>query len=83
MESYYVYILKSLKDHKYYIGSTSDVEKRLLFHNNGFQRSTNHRTPFILVYTEELTSKIEALRREKQIKSYKGGMAFIRLLGET
>lgn len=81
MKSYYVYILQSLKDHKYYIGSTSDVKKRLLFHNNGFQRSTRHRTPFVLVYTEELTTKSEALLREKQIKSYKAGMAFIRLFG--
>jgi hypothetical protein len=34
-----VYILKSLKDHKYYIGSTADVTARLKFHNEGVQRS--------------------------------------------
>ena len=83
MSPYYVYILKSLKDNKHYIGSTSDVEKRLSFHNNGFQRSTKHRIPFVWVYTEELTTKSEALRREKRIKSYKGGTAFTRLLGGT
>ena len=37
---YYVYILRSLKDKKYYIGSTSNVEARLKFHNAGLQRST-------------------------------------------
>ena len=77
---YFVYILKSLKDGKYYIGSTSDLEKRLAYHNAGLQRSTKHRIPFVQVYSERLPSKTEALVREKQIKSYKGGAAFNALL---
>jgi putative endonuclease len=79
---YYVYILQSLKDGKYYIGSTSDVAERLNFHNSGRQRSTKHRVPFILRYSEELISKEDGLNREKQIKSYKGGEAFKRLVGK-
>ena len=78
--SYYVYILQSQKDGKYYIGSTSEVEARLRFHNSGLQRSTRHRIPFTIVYTETFESKPEALKREKQIKSFKGGEAFRRLL---
>jgi putative endonuclease len=78
--SHFVYILQSLKDGKYYIGETSDVIKRLLFHNNGLQRSTRSRIPFVIVYTEEFPDRIEALKREKQIKSYKGGAAFQKLL---
>lgn len=77
---YYIYILKSLKDHKFYIGSTSDLLARLKFHNEGLQRSTRNRVPFILVYSEELPSKTEALIREKQIKSFKGEDAFKRLI---
>ena len=50
--SYYVYILKSLKDGKYYIGSTSDVVARLNFHNAGLQRSTKSRIPFVLIFQE-------------------------------
>jgi putative endonuclease len=80
--AYYVYVLRSLKDFKYYIGSSEDVEARLRFHNAGLQRSTRHRIPFELVYTETLETKTEALKREKQIKSYKGGEAFKRLLGK-
>ena len=79
--SYYVYILRSEKDSRYYIGSTSDVEKRLVWHNAGKQRSTKSRTPFVIVHTEAFESKTEALKREKQIKSYKGGNAFKALLG--
>ncbi len=78
--SYYVYILKSLKDSKYYIGSTSDIEARLHYHNSRRQRSTKNRTPFILVYKEVLDTKEQALIRERQIKSYKGGEAFKKLI---
>ena len=77
---YYVYILRSLKDGKYYIGSTADVDARLKFHNEGRQRSTKHRTPFELIHTEQYSSKSEALAREKKIKSYKGGEAFKQLI---
>ncbi len=77
---YYVYILKSLKDHKYYIGSSSDVKKRLDFHNSGFQRSTRNRVPFVLVFQEEFPDICQALKREKQIKAFKGGEAFKKLI---
>ena len=77
---YYIYILQSLKDKKYYIGSCKNVKARLEFHNKGLQRSTRNRIPFILVYWEELPDKPLALIREKQIKSFKGGNAFKKLL---
>jgi putative endonuclease len=77
---YYVYILKSLKDHKYYIGSSSDVKKRLDFHNSKLQRSTRNRVPFVLVVYEEFHDKNQALKREKQIKAFKGGAAFKKLI---
>jgi len=80
--SYFVYILQSLKDHKFYIGSSSDVYKRLQYHNDGKQRSTKYRTPFKLIYFEELNSKTEALKREKHIKSFKGGEAFNKLINK-
>ena len=78
--SYYVYILQSLREEKFYIGSTANVEKRLAFHNAGLQRSTCTRIPFRLIITEEYDSKEEALKREKVIKSWKGGEAFKKLI---
>jgi len=77
---YYVYVLQSLKDKRYYIRFTTDVEARLRFHNAGLQRSTRHRTPFRLVLFEEFATKEEALKREQQIKSWKGGVAFQQLI---
>jgi putative endonuclease len=70
--SYFVYILQSLKDQKYYIGSSANVEARLKFHNSGLQRSTRNRAPFRLVLFEEFNSKEVALKRERLIKSWKG-----------
>lgn len=69
---HFVYILQSLKDSKYYIGETVDLEERLLFHNNGRQPSTKHRIPFNLVLFEKFDNRTEALK----IKKWKGGMAF-------
>jgi putative endonuclease len=73
---HFVYILQSQKDKKYYIGETSNVNARLIFHNAGKQRSTKNRTPFIIVLVEEFETRQQALQREKQIKSWKGGNAF-------
>jgi putative endonuclease len=79
---HYVYILRSLKDSKYYIGETHDVEARLLFHNSGRQRSTKNRIPFVLILVEQFETREAALTREKQIKSWKGGNAFKILVNE-
>ncbi len=78
--AHYVYVLQSLKDSKYYVGETSDVEKRLLYHNSGSQRSTKSRIPFKLILSEQFNTRSQALIREKQIKSWKGGSAFKNLI---
>lgn len=69
---YTVYILKSLKDKKRYIGCTNDLERRLFEHNNGFVKSTRSRIPLEIVYTEEFENKSKALKREKFFKSGQG-----------
>jgi len=77
---YFVYILQSLKDGSYYIGVTRNLEKRLKFHNRGLQRSTKGRIPYKLIYFEEYSDKREALKRERQLKRFKGGNAFKKLI---
>jgi putative endonuclease len=67
-----VYVLFSLKDKKRYIGFTSNLERRLTEHNSGKVKSTKNRKPFELVYSEEFTSKTDAMNREKFFKSGKG-----------
>jgi len=63
-----VYILKSLKDKKHYIGHTSDLEKRLKRHNSGDNISTKYRRGLNLVYYEKTPSIAEAIEKEKYIK---------------
>jgi putative endonuclease len=68
---HFVYILKSLKDGRYYIGSTHDVGLRLQQHNAGRQAATRYRRPFELVYVESHSEAAAAHKRELYIKSQK------------
>jgi len=65
----YVYVLRSLKDKKFYVGFSKDLRKRLELHNNGLVRSTKARRPFELVYWEGCLNQADATRREKYLKS--------------
>jgi len=61
---YYVYILKSIKDKKGYIGTTNNVKERLQAHNSGQVKSTKHRRPLIVIHTEEFKTLSEARKQE-------------------
>ncbi len=79
---WYVYILKSLKDEKYYIGCTDNLERRIDQHNRGENSSTRFRRPFELIYTETYANSSIAYSREKKIKRYKGGNTFRKLISK-
>lgn len=68
---FYCYILQSIKNNKYYIGSTENLLKRLEKHNSGLAKSTKPYVPWQLVYYEEYNTNEEAINREQQIKSWK------------
>lgn len=65
---YYLYVLKSQKDGKGYIGSTNDLKRRLSERQNGLVVSTKARRPLKLVYYEAYCSESDARRREKNLK---------------
>ena len=70
---YIVYVLYSEKYEKIYIGYTSDLEQRLISHNElGTKGWTIKFRPWSLLYTEEFSLKSEAMKRERQLKSAKG-----------
>ena len=69
---YTVYVLRSERDQKRYIGTTNNIEERLLEHKSGLVKSTKNRRPLKLIYTEEYEDKTESLRREKFFKSGQG-----------
>ena len=74
---FYGYFLKSEKDGKLYVGSTSDLRKRLAEHNAGKVHSTKSRTPLELRYYEAFLSEADARKREAALK--KDGNALAQL----
>ena len=67
-----VYVLRSSKDLRLYIGMTDDVVARVAKHNKGGVPSTRYRRPLNLVYREKVPTRIEARNREKFLKSGPG-----------
>jgi len=65
---YFVYVLHSQKDSYTYIGSTSELERRVAEHNKGNNYSTKKHIPLKLVYYEAYLYKEEAIDRENKLK---------------
>jgi putative endonuclease len=66
--AYYCYILECA-DGSYYIGWSTDPERRLKQHNAGRgARYTRSRRPAALVYTEEHPNRAAAMQREFALK---------------
>jgi len=66
---YYVYVLVSLKDRRFYVGSSEDLRKRFREHQDGRVASTRGRLPLKLICYEAYLTKYDALRRERYLKS--------------
>ena len=69
---YFVYVLRSLKDKRRYVGQTADIAKRIRQHNADSTESTRRRRPFELLYEESYDTRADAKAREKHLKSGKG-----------
>jgi putative endonuclease len=80
---YYVYILQSTATRRYYIGQSQDVETRLLYHNANYSKSLKNRGPWNLLYHEHYATRSEAMRRERQIKSWKDRAMIERLVSAS
>ena len=68
---YFVYILYSTTKDKFYIGYTSDLNERIIRHNQNSKGFTGSTNDWELKYYETLDNKNDAINREKQIKSWK------------
>jgi putative endonuclease len=70
---YHIYVLKSTKTNKRYIGFTSrDICVRLKEHNSGTSFWERNNRPFVLLYSEEESSLQKAKIREKFLKTGQG-----------
>ncbi|MFA4817766.1 MAG: GIY-YIG nuclease family protein [Parcubacteria group bacterium] len=66
---FYIYILQSLKDEKFYVGYTNDLTNRKKKHDKGLVNSTKNRRPLQLVYYEACIDQQDATHREKYLKT--------------
>src|SRR3990172_4029343 len=67
---HYVYILKC-SDDSYYTGSTTDLERRLAEHRDGFFKGyTSSRLPVEFVWSAEFPTEHDAFIIERQIKGW-------------
>ncbi|PIS15675.1 GIY-YIG nuclease superfamily protein [Candidatus Roizmanbacteria bacterium CG09_land_8_20_14_0_10_41_9] len=77
---YYVYILESLRNGKYYVGCTDNIQRRLKEHNSGKNKYTKTGLPWELIYKECYNNLSIARKRERQIKGWKKRKAIEALL---
>lgn|GEM_PF-518443 len=68
----YVNILKSIRNNRFYVGHTNDLERRLKEHWSGGTASLKGWKPYKLVYSEKFETREEAISREKYFKSGTG-----------
>ncbi|OGY57088.1 MAG: hypothetical protein A2Y84_00295 [Candidatus Colwellbacteria bacterium RBG_13_48_8] len=66
-----VYILKSLRNQRYYIGSSKNVEHRFGQHNAGRVKATHGLLPLELVAFLPCETVTEARSAERRLKNYK------------
>jgi len=76
----FLYILQSISTQRFYIGSTTDLERRLAEHERGQTPSTRGRGPWRFVYLEEFDILAAARQRERELKAWKSHTAIVRLI---
>ncbi|KKU57547.1 MAG: hypothetical protein UX81_C0033G0003 [Parcubacteria group bacterium GW2011_GWA2_47_12] len=66
----YVYILRDQRG-KFYVGSTSDIERRIKQHFSGHTQTTRNMKELKLIFSQEYESLEIARRIERKIKKLK------------
>jgi putative endonuclease len=71
---YFVYVLENQADQSWYVGFTTNPEERITQHNKhaGGQYTKNKIGRWVLIYCEIYLDKLDAVKREKFLKSGSG-----------
>jgi len=75
-----VYVLRSGKTSRRYVGSCGDLSDRLRRHNAGESPATKHGLPWTLIHEEQFPTRAEAMARERFYKTGRGRDALNKLL---
>ncbi|MFQ5662856.1 MAG: GIY-YIG nuclease family protein [Terriglobia bacterium] len=76
----FLYILQSESTRRFYIGSTTDLERRLAEHARAQTPSAAKRGPWRLVYREVFPTLSAARQRERRLKAWKSHQAIAKLV---
>jgi putative endonuclease len=79
--AFFVYVLRSERSPRLYIGISEDPRQRLKQHNELSRGWTARYCPWVLMHVEEYPNYRAARQREIQLKSQKSGDGFFRLTG--
>ncbi|MGB8191802.1 MAG: GIY-YIG nuclease family protein [Chitinophagaceae bacterium] len=80
---YSVYILYSSSLDKYYVGSSENPQERLRKHNTDHKGFTGKFKDWNIKYQEVHITKKNALKRERQIKSWKSRIMIEKLISSV
>lgn len=72
MKMHYSYIIHSSKLHRFYVGSTQDINKRLKQHNSSIVFATKSGVPWKIVWLGTFVSTKEANNFEQYLKTDSG-----------
>ena len=75
---FYVYLIRSITTKEIYVGFTTDIEKRVLSHNQAENIATKHGVPWELVYVEGYKSEHDARVRELKLKHHGNSKRFVK-----
>jgi putative endonuclease len=64
---YFTYIIESVSNKSWYIGHTSDINRRIEEHNVGENKSTRNKGPWRLIFLRDFETKLEANRFEMKL----------------
>jgi putative endonuclease len=76
----HIVYIKSLIRSRFYIGQTENIDNRLNQHNKGKVKSTRGYLPWEVIYTEKFSARSDACKREQEIKRFKSGILFKKLI---
>lgn len=79
---FYVYVLKSKKYRRHYIGFTTDLKNRFKKHTLGEVSAAFYRRLLELIYYECYKNRKIAQKRERQLKSSSAHITLIKRLRE-
>lgn len=82
MSQGFVYILQSINSFRYYIGSSTDVNDRLLYHNNGWVTATRNKGPWVIKFIQSYPTVREARQMEYKLKKLKSRKILEQIIAE-